>query len=208
MALIARDGRIDWFPLPALDSTPPFAALLDSRDGVHISLAPVGDAQVERRYVPATRVLETTYTTATGRVRVTDSLNTDLAGRLPWCEIGRRIDGLERSVLMRAHAVPGSCLGKASPWVYDSVHGKVLRIDGLTMAVRTLQQESVQFTERSIAVEYRTTPGSRHLLGSTSRAGEPPFLQAPEAIDEGIDRTIANWRTWSDAFGWDGRWQQ
>ncbi|UIJ34518.1 glycoside hydrolase family 15 protein [Allobranchiibius sp. GilTou73] len=208
IALIARDGSIDWLPLPNLDSVPPFGALLDAEQGGHIALAPVEEATVERRYVPGTNVLETTYTTASGRVRVTDSLNTGLAGRLPWCELGRRIDGLEGSVPLRAHVVPGTCLNTASPWVYDSVHGKVLRLDGLTMAVRTLAEESVQVTARSITVEYRTSPGSRHLLGLTSTDSEPLYLPTPQDIDDGVDRTIANWRAWSDAFVWDGPWQE
>ena len=208
VALIARDGCIDWLPLPNLDSVPPFAALLDAEHGGHIALCPVEEATTERRYVPGTNVLETTYTTASGRARVTDSLNTGLAGRLPWCELGRRIDGLEGSVLLRALVVPGTCLNTASPWVYDSVHGKVLRLDGLTMAVRTLAEESVHVTASSIGVQYRTSPGSRHLLGLTSTDREPLYLPTPEDIDEGVDRTIANWRAWSGAFGWDGPWQQ
>ena len=208
IALIARDGCIDWMPLPNLDSVPPFAALLDAEQGGHIALAPVDEASIERRYVPGTNVLETTYTTASGRVRVTDSLNTGLAGRLPWCELGRRIDGLEGSVLLRAQVVPGTCLNTASPWVYDSVHGKVLRVDGLTMAVRTLAQESVRVTDGSITVDYRTGPGSRHLLGLASTESEPLYLPTPQDIDEGVDRTVANWRTWSDAFGWQGPWQE
>lgn len=57
IALIGRDGRIDWMPLPNLDSTPPFAALLDADDGGYIALGPVDEAHVERRYVPGSNVL-------------------------------------------------------------------------------------------------------------------------------------------------------
>ncbi len=208
VALIARDGRIDWLALPNLDSVPPFAALLDDGEGGCIELAPIEPHTVRRRYVPRTNVLETTFVTDSGEVRVTDSLNTGLAGRLPWGELGRRIDGVRGTVRMRARVAPGTALGTASPWVYDTEHGRVLRLDGLTMAVRTLHDSEVTLEDGQIVVDYETRPGSRHLLGLTSTENEPLYLATPEAIDEGIDRTIANWRAWSDAFSWEGPWQE
>jgi acyl-CoA synthetase (AMP-forming)/AMP-acid ligase II len=51
-----------------------FASLLDARLGGSFSLAPTGPFDVRRRYVPDTNVLETTFTTAAGRVRVTDAM--------------------------------------------------------------------------------------------------------------------------------------
>ena len=36
VALIADDGRIDWFPVPNLDTAPVFAALLDAESGGYI----------------------------------------------------------------------------------------------------------------------------------------------------------------------------
>ncbi len=40
VALLASDGRIDWWPFPALDSPPVLAALLDPNRGGHLALAP------------------------------------------------------------------------------------------------------------------------------------------------------------------------
>ena len=51
-----------------------------------------------------TNVLETTYTTATGTARVTDSLNAGTAGRFPWTELARRLEGLEGRVDMRGNS--------------------------------------------------------------------------------------------------------
>lgn len=45
-------------------------------------------------------MLRTTFTTAHGVARVVDSLNTGVAGRLPWVGLARRIDGLEGSVAL------------------------------------------------------------------------------------------------------------
>ncbi|HEY5821527.1 MAG TPA: glycoside hydrolase family 15 protein [Propionibacteriaceae bacterium] len=208
IALIARDGQIDWLPLPSLDSLPPFAALVDATAGGCIALAPVADFTVSRSYVPDTNVLTTTFTTATGVVRVTDALNTGVAGRLPWSELARRIDGVSGEVELRAVVAPGTGLNTKSPWIHDTVHGAVLRLDGVTMAVRTLHEERVEIGDQRIDVVYRTTSGSRHLLGLVATENEPVFLPRPEDLDAGIDRTIENWQRWSTAMDWDGPWEE
>lgn len=208
IGLVARDGRIDWLPIPDLSSAAAFGALLDAGRGGYVSLSPTTPFRVSRRYHEGTNVLETTFTTATGVARVTDSLNTGVAGRLPWAELGRRIDGIAGEVELRGAVVPGTCFNTASPWVHSTAHGQVLRLDGLTLAVRTLHDERVEMGERDVVVHYRTAEGSRHLLGLVGTEREALYLPRPEEIDTGIDRTVANWQAWSDTFAWDGPWSE
>src|SRR3954454_14860721 len=205
-ALVARDGRIDWLPLPDLSTPPAFAALLDADNGGYLSLVPTEPFLVSRRYLDGTNVLQTTFTPATGAGSITDSLNTGVAGRLPWAELGRRIDGLRGQVRLRAEVVPGTCFNQTSPWFQPTVHGQVLRLDGLTLAVRTLAEDQVEVGQRQVVVDYLTSPGSRHLLGLVATAREALYLPDPADIDRGIDRTIANWQAWTDTFAWDGPW--
>ena len=206
IALIARDGRIDWLPLPEMDAPPVFGALLDAESGGCIELCPVEDFTVTREYVEHTNVLTTTFTTASGRVRVTDALNSGIAGRLPWSELARRIEGLEGSVEMRAAVRPGTALNTVSPWVHQTSQGPVLRVGDLTLAVRTLDAAEVGEGDRRIDVTFATSAGSRHLLAVVATEREPLFLPPADAIDAGVDRTIANWAAWSRAFEWDGPW--
>ena len=72
-ALVSTSGSIDWLCLPHYDSPAVFARLLDPEAG-HWSIAPTGEATVTRRYLPGTLVVETTFTTETGAVRLTDAL--------------------------------------------------------------------------------------------------------------------------------------
>src|ERR671939_329522 len=70
-ALVSRDGSIDWLCLPRYDADAIFARILDPEGG-HWSIRPAVEYTVERRYVPGSLVVETTFTTAHGAVRVRD----------------------------------------------------------------------------------------------------------------------------------------
>ena len=206
VALVARDGSIDWLPLPSIHSTPVFARLLDAEAGGSIDLAPSVPFTTDREYVDGTNVLVTTFTTDSGVARVTDALVTGVAGRLPWTELARRIDGVSGSVHFRWRVAPGTCLGLASPWVEQTVHGKVIRVDGRTLAVRGLDHGPRGGGDRAMAGSFTTSPGSRHLLTMSSSGDEPIHVPEPRKTDEGVDRTIENWRTWSREFRYDGPW--
>ncbi|KAD3514968.1 glycoside hydrolase family 15 protein [Arthrobacter yangruifuii] len=206
VALVALDGSIDWYPTPDLDSTPAFARLLDAENGGQIELRPVADFTVERSYVEGTNVLATTFTTAGGSVRITDSLNTGVAGRLPWGELARRIEGLDGEVDMRWAVTPGSSFNTASPWVQQSVHGPVLQVQGTTMAVRGRHIGEERVSDRAVSGRFTTGTGSHHLLALVSTHEEPLPLPDLDTINDGVDRTIANWQDWSREFQYEGRW--
>src|SRR5438128_8421161 len=75
VALVARNGSIDWLCLPRFDSGACFAALLGTPDHGRWLLAPDGEVRaVRRRYREGTLVLETEYETDGGVVTVTDCM--------------------------------------------------------------------------------------------------------------------------------------
>ncbi|MCP3427190.1 glycoside hydrolase family 15 protein [Rothia sp. AR01] len=206
LALVADDGRIDWLPVPQLDTEPAFAALLDAEHGGHVELAPTVPYRLRRQYVVGTNVLVTTYETERGRARVTQSMNTGVSGRLPWCELASRVEGLSGSVPMAWRVAPGTMLGTASPWVHRTHLGPVLRVDGVTLTVQTLGEMTTTPEEQACTGSFTATEGSRHLVVLAGALHEPLWMPDPEDVDRGIDRTIENWTAWSEEFHYDGPW--
>jgi GH15 family glucan-1,4-alpha-glucosidase len=73
-ALLASDGAIEWLCMPHFDSPSVFAAMLDRGAG-RFRVGPYGlYVPAGRRYLPGTNVIETTWMTPQGWVRVVDAL--------------------------------------------------------------------------------------------------------------------------------------
>jgi GH15 family glucan-1,4-alpha-glucosidase len=74
LALVGRDGSIDWLCFPRFDSPSVFARMLDG-DAGHFRVAPTEEVmEVHRTYLPSTNVLETTFVTSNGVLELTDCM--------------------------------------------------------------------------------------------------------------------------------------
>src|SRR5579859_443391 len=71
-ALVGPDGSIDWLCLPHFDSPAILCRLLDADQGGFFRLNLVGGAETAMAYLPGTNILETTFTSANGRLRLLD----------------------------------------------------------------------------------------------------------------------------------------
>jgi GH15 family glucan-1,4-alpha-glucosidase len=218
IALIARDGRIDWLPVPGMADAPMFAALLDAERGGHFALQPDEPFSARREYVDGTNVLRTRFTSVSGVVEVTDALVTGVAGRLPWMQLVRRVDGIEGAVPMRWIVVPGNVLGDHEVTRFDTGHVPLIRAAGMNVALTGagVGREDPVHAGNGPATDwgadfrgaFTTGPGSRHVLCLTGTEGEPIRIPDPSIADRSIDRTVAGWQDWSDVFSWDGPWPE
>ena len=218
VALIARDGQVDWFPVPALDSPPMFAALLDAERGGRFVLRPEGEFRTERSYVDHTNVLRTRFTTDGGVVDVTDALVTGVAGRLPWTQLVRRIEGVSGRVAMRWLVEPGDLLGDHRVRRFDTGSVPLLRAEhtNITLVERDAGREDPVHPGNGPADDwsadfrgaFTTAEGSRHLLCLTGTHDEPVRVPDPDLADRALDRTVEAWQQWSRDFRWDGPWEE
>ncbi|MGM7671158.1 glycoside hydrolase family 15 protein [Microbacterium sp. A93] len=110
--LVSRRGSIDWLCLPRFDSAAMFAALLGGPDDGRWKLWAVDGEVVERRYIPHTFILETTWRTPTGTVRITDFLPPAEAQD----DLYRRVECLQGEVAVEHDLRIRFDYARALPW--------------------------------------------------------------------------------------------
>ncbi|MGQ0629818.1 MAG: glycoside hydrolase family 15 protein [Sporichthyaceae bacterium] len=206
VALIAADGSVDWLAIPGISGHPTFSALLDPHQGGALELAPAEPYTVTRRYAGATNVVETTLACASGVARVTDSLNSGVAGRLPWTEFARRVEGVRGSVPMTWRVGAGRALGASSPWINDDAGTPLLGSGEVTLALVLDHVGPAVDSGDSWSGTFHTTPGSRGLLAIAGGCGEPLHIPLAADVQTRLEESIGAWRRWTEQFSWDGPW--
>ena len=155
-ALVGRDGSIDWLCLPRFDSDSCFARLLGNDGNGHWLLAPSRVRSTDRRYRQGTLILETSFATDQGRIRIIDFMppKTDRS------RIVRIVEGIEGEVEMRVELVARFNYGVTVPWVSHladgslsaGIHAVAWSRDGRAGAARA----GVYFARLTAAGETRT----------------------------------------------------
>jgi GH15 family glucan-1,4-alpha-glucosidase len=114
LALVGRDGSIDWLGFPRFDSAACFCALLGAPTHGRWLIAPTADgAQVARRYRGDTLILEAVFTTALGAVCLTDFMSR----RDGSADVVRLVRGLHGEVAMQTELIIRFDYGSVVPWV-------------------------------------------------------------------------------------------
>jgi GH15 family glucan-1,4-alpha-glucosidase len=201
VALVGRDGSIDWLCAPRFDSAACFAALLGEPQHGRWLVAPSAEVRKTRRaYRGDSLVLETEFITDTGTVRVVDCMPV----RDRHVDIIRVVEGISGSVEMRMELIIRFDYGSIVPWVR--------RVDGCLRAIAGPDALSLW------------SPIETHGVGMTTQAeftvreGERvPFVlvwhpshqspRPPGDAVEAIDATQRWWQQWADRCGFQGKWR-
>jgi GH15 family glucan-1,4-alpha-glucosidase len=204
MALVGRDGSIDWLCLPRFDSPACFAALLgDARHGRWL-LGPVGEYRCERRYIGDSGVLESTFVTDTGRVLITDLMPVNDHRH----DVVRQIRGVSGTVRMRHEWTVRLGYGQIRPWVHREHRDDtelIVAVAGPDKLV--LHGPRLPHAEDGTHIdEFEVTAGEVLTFSTTwvqSHRRVPQLL----AFDDRIRETIAEEQSWADACDYIGPWR-
>jgi GH15 family glucan-1,4-alpha-glucosidase len=207
VALVARDGSIDWLCLPDLDSPSVFAAVLDADRGGRFELRPDAPAQIQRRYLPGTNVLETTFTTAHGVARVTDAMTLPSSDLGPARELVRRVDGLAGVVPMRWRVTPAFGYGAVPPRI--GRRGRIpVAVGGRdALSVCSWEAGEPQIDDGAISGRFEARASSSALIALCAAHQEPLVFSPREQVERRLDATTAFWRRWAAQRAYQGPWR-
>jgi GH15 family glucan-1,4-alpha-glucosidase len=207
VALVARDGSIDWLCLPDLDSPSVFAAVLDADRGGNFALRPEIPAEVRRRYLPDTNVLETTFTTAQGVVQVTDAMTLPNAELGPTRELIRLVVGLAGRVPMRWHITPAFDYGAAAPRLERRGGVPVALAGPDALAICSWGAGEAQLDNQSIFGQFQTEESGSALIALCGSHQEPLVFPPRKGVEARLTATTAYWRDWAANRAYDGPWR-
>ncbi len=201
LAVVGRDGSIDWLCVPRFDSAACFAALLGEARHGRWRIAPTGSVRrVQRRYRGDTMVLETEFQTEDGTARVVDFM--PVAQELP--SVVRVVEGLDGSVPMRMELRVRFDYGQALPWTSAGVGGVSYMAGADALALRT-------------AIPTKEDDGATVAAFTVGRGERVPFaltwhpssrsVPTPDDPLASLDDTVAYWRAWAGHCTYRGEWR-
>jgi GH15 family glucan-1,4-alpha-glucosidase len=205
-ALVTRDGTVDWLCLPSLDSPSVFGAILDAERGGAFALRPDGPFEASRRYLPGTNVLETTFVTPTGTVRITDAMTLPGPTLTPFRELARRIEGVSGRVRMWWRVEPRFGYGLARTRILPRRPFAVATSGGDAVAVCAWEAGEPQSDRTGMGATFDIVAGGRAMLALVAAHGEPLVFPARDDVETRLDATAAFWRRWASHLTDTGAW--
>ena len=203
IALVGRDGCIDWLCLPRFDSEACFARLLgDERHG-YWKLAPKGPVTAcRRRYRDGTLVLETELDCDEGTIRVIDCM--PVRHDHPRPEVVRLVEGVRGRVTVRMELSLRFSYGRVVPWVFRD--GGLLRAVAGPTAVAIWTPVETAGENLTTVAEFSVVEGQYvpFLLAFHASHEEPPRPVDARFITGETERW---WREWSSQSTYDGEWK-
>lgn len=208
-ALVARDGSIDWCSFERFDAPPIFSRILDRRHGGWFEIRPWEAARVERRYLGDTNVLETTFHTEGGSIRLVDFMP---VGREP---SGRPIDHqsltLPGWVVRTVQGVGGRVRLRVE---YRPRYGFAEELPRLSRAAQQITADGCPTLHTHIGLEVQghCARGTFELGAGERRS----FILAPEPRGDGDIEAVADelrrcterfWSEWSAHAAYQGKYR-
>jgi GH15 family glucan-1,4-alpha-glucosidase len=203
LALVGRDGSIDWLGFPRFDSAACFSALLGDSEQGRWLIAPVTNCiKISRQYRGDTLLLETTFETEAGSACVIDFM----WRRDGVSDLVRIVRGLRGTVAMRTELIVRFEYGSIVPWVSRQEDGRLELTAGperLTLETR-VPLRGANF--RSIG-EFDVAAGDEvafTLSWSHSYRPIPPPFRATDALAE----AELFWSNWAAPIKRAGEWSE
>ncbi len=216
VALVGRNGSIDWCCLPRFDSPSVFGALLDDAKGGRFRIAPVGDRHASacrQLYLPDTNVLVTRFLDPDGIGEVVDFMPVETQPRPVRHQIVRRVSAVRGAVRFRLDCTPAFDYARAIHTL--RLDGGTARFEGPGMALTLTgpvplgECPGPSGSGPGACAEFVVEAGHTVAFVLESTAPDAaPLAHAPEEVESHFRQTTAFWRRWIERSAYRGRWRE
>jgi GH15 family glucan-1,4-alpha-glucosidase len=209
VALVGKDGSVDFLSYPHFDSPTIFAALLDREHGGRFQIRPCLDSgTIKQLYLPDTNVLITRTLERDGVAEVSDFMPLGVDEQSHSHVLVRRAKCVRGDVDFDIVVDPRFDYGRASHKV-DLRDGEVLFFgdDGTTVRLRT--DVRLEVVDGVLVGRFRLRAGeTAAFVLEQVEDGIPSPSAAPDFVTESFKETVNFWRTWIGHSKYEGRWRE
>jgi GH15 family glucan-1,4-alpha-glucosidase len=209
VALVGKDGAIEWCCLPAFDSPSVFAAILDARKGGCFKVGPSCQAVQKQLYLPETCVLMSRFLTADGVAELIDFM--PIEGGDPTTpqshQIVRQVRGVTGAVGFELECTPAFDYARARHDLQIKRRGAIFSA-GTERLGLTSQTELRETENRGVRTEFLVRAGDVHSFVLSYAERDADVLPAAYDCSNAFEETCAFWRRWLAGCRYQGRWRE
>ena len=218
-ALVGTDGSIDWLCLPRFDSPSVFASILDKDVGGQFRIQPNGAyISVHQAYMQDTNILETTFTTPKGIVKVTDLMpiqDGDKDGKPDTNpaeppELHRIVTCTAGSMEMRCEYKPRHDYARAVPefrQLRRNGNGAAVETQGGRQTMMLLSSVPLSVTADGVDGEFTLSQGESAVFILAYGGGRSPNLERYRT-QEKLELTRRYWKGLVAGMHYEGLWRE
>jgi len=208
LALVGKNGSIDWFCFPRFDSPSVFAAILDVRKGGYFRIcATNGDIVQKQMYWPDTNVLVTRFLSADGVGEVIDFM--PVGAERAFDGIIRQVKVMRGTMKFRMECRPAFNYARDKHAAEIVTGGARFVSPKLSLALGS--QVALQPSSEGVLAEFALQEGQSttfelHAVGSDR--DQDRLGLSEEQSDQLFCDTIQFWRQWISKCTYRGRWRE
>ena len=208
VALIGRNGTIDWYCCPRFDSPSVFGSILDRERGGYYRIAPVADDWTAKQlYFPDTNVLITRFLTPDGVGELQGFMPIARSAAAHRHRLVRRVVAIRGHMRFRLEIEPRFNYGRDAHETSFHEDGALFVSPSLSLALQT--PVPLEPTKLGAVCEFELPAGSSAaFILERVDAGETPRHYSEDETRELFDETVAYWRGWLASSRYSGRWRE
>ncbi|HEX3642401.1 MAG TPA: glycoside hydrolase family 15 protein, partial [Ktedonobacteraceae bacterium] len=212
VALVGKNGSIDWCCIPSFDAPSVFGALLDAQKGGFFRIAPTDTSGVECKqlYLPDTNILITRFLTVDGVGEITDFMPIkQTASADHRHHLMRSVQAVRGSLSFEVVCRPAFNYARDKHTVYISEDGAVFASDSLCLNLSS----SVPLEEDGRGGVHATLilhegQSAHFQLESTKEHDVQPHHHSPRYYENAFLETKHYWQDWLSHCRYQGRWRE
>jgi GH15 family glucan-1,4-alpha-glucosidase len=212
VALVGKNGSIDWCCIPNFDSPSVFGAILDSAKGGFFRIAPLENAGIDLKqmYLPSTNILITRFLSHAGVSEITDFMPIKHTGTaLNQHHLVRAVHVARGSFSFEITCQPAFNYARDAHAVHLSPDGVVFQSGSLTLALSSsvpLEEDGRGGVHATFTL--REGQWAYFFLESSSDRGIVPHHPTQGEYDDSFLATERYWHSWLLQCRYQGRWRE